>query len=128
MRVESLRLEWIEALIEGDAAFTERFGIAVIEGWAGFPEALPHALDAARRHNADPWGSHLFFDDDGALVGFGGFKGPPTGGEVEIGYAIAPADQDQSDRSRVTTSRPRRGRHHPVGWWPCGSGPDRCRS
>ena len=77
MRVESLRLEWIEALIDGDAAFTERFGIAVIEGWAGFPEALPHALDAARRHNADPWGSHLFFDDDGALVGFGGFKGPP---------------------------------------------------
>jgi hypothetical protein len=25
------------------------------------------------------WGSHLFFDDDGALVGFGGFKGPPPG-------------------------------------------------
>ncbi len=23
---------------------------------------------------------------------------------------------------------PRRGRHHPVAWWPCGSGPDRCRS
>jgi hypothetical protein len=80
MRVEPLRLEWIEALIDGDAAFTGRFGIVVIEGWAGFPEALPHALDAARRHDADPWGSHLFFDDDGALVGFGGFKGPPTGG------------------------------------------------
>jgi [ribosomal protein S5]-alanine N-acetyltransferase len=94
MRVEPLRLEWIEALIDGDAAFTERFGIAVAEGWAGFPEALPHALDAARRHDADPWGSHLFFDDDDeALVGFGGFKGPPTGGEVEIGYAIAPARQ-----------------------------------
>ena len=90
MRVEPLRLEWIEALIDGDAAFTERFGIAVIEGWAGFPEALPYALDAARRHDADPWGSHLFFDDDGALVGFGGFKGPPTEGEVEIGCAIAP--------------------------------------
>src|SRR6476659_1051693 len=60
MRVEPLRLEWIEALIDGDAAFTERFGIAVIEGWAGFLEALPHALDAARRHNVDPWGSHLF--------------------------------------------------------------------
>ena len=93
MRVEPLRLEWIEALVEGDAAFTERFGIAVVEGWAGFPEALPHALDAAGRQDADPWGSHLFFDDDGALVGFGGFKGPPAGGEVEIGYAIAPARQ-----------------------------------
>lgn len=91
MNVEPLRVEWIEALVESDDAFTERFGVAVIEGWAGFPEALPHALDAARRHDADPWGSHLFFDDDGAVVGFGGFKGSPQDGEVEIGYAIAPA-------------------------------------
>lgn len=60
-------------------------------GW--IPRVLPHVLDAARRHDADPWGSHLFFDNDGSLVGLGGFKGPPTGGEVEIGYAIAPARQ-----------------------------------
>jgi RimJ/RimL family protein N-acetyltransferase len=93
MRVEPLRREWIEALVDGDAAFAERFGITVVEGWAGFPEALPHALDAARRHDADPWGSHLFFDEDGALVGFAGFTGQPTGGEVEIGYAVAPARQ-----------------------------------
>ncbi len=93
MRVEPLRLEWIEALIEGDVTFTERFGIIVLEGWAGFRDALPHALDAAHRHHADPWGSHLFFDDDGALVGFGGFQGPPTEGEVEIGYALTPARQ-----------------------------------
>ena len=93
MRLEPLRLEWIEALVESDDAFSARFGIAVVDGWAGFPEALPHALDAARRHDADPWGSHLFFDEDDALVGFGGFKGPPADGEVEIGYAIAPARQ-----------------------------------
>lgn len=89
-----MKLEWIEALVESDAVFTDRFGIAVIEGWAGFPEALPYALEAAGRNDADPWGSHLFFDEDGALVGFGGFKGPPTDrGEVEIGYAIAPDRQ-----------------------------------
>jgi RimJ/RimL family protein N-acetyltransferase len=101
MRVEPLRLEWIETLIRGDTAFTERFGIAVAEGWAGFPEALPHALDAARLHDADPWGSHLFFDDDGALVGFGGFKGAPVAGEVEIGYAVAP---DRQGRGLATTA------------------------
>ena len=93
MRVEALRLEWLEALIEGDAAFSDRFGIAVIDGWAGFPEALPHVLDAVRADDANPWGAHVFFDDDDALVGFGGFKGPPDQGEVEIGYAIAPARQ-----------------------------------
>lgn len=92
IRVEPARCAWLEALIEGDAAFAERFGIPVVDGWAGFPEALPVTLEAARRHDADPWGGHLFFDGaDGALVGFGGFKGPPADGAVEIGYAIAPA-------------------------------------
>jgi RimJ/RimL family protein N-acetyltransferase len=92
VRVEPVRLAWIEALIAGDDVFTERFSIPVVPGWVGFPEALPAARDGARRCDADPWGSQLIFDEtDGALVGFGGFKGAPANGEVEIGYAIAPA-------------------------------------
>ena len=86
-------VDWLAALVEGDAVFTERFGVPVEPGWAGFPEALPGALDAARRREADPWGAHLFLDADGALVGFGGFKGPPDRGRVEIGYAVAPSRQ-----------------------------------
>ena len=85
--------EWLEALVEGDAAFTERFSVPVAAGWAGFPEALPFALDAARSRPGDPWGPHLMIDADGALVGFGGFKGPPANGEVELGYAVAPERQ-----------------------------------
>lgn len=92
VRVEPARLDWLDALALGDEVFTSRFGIAVVEGWVGFPEALPHAVAAARRRSADPWGSHLFFDEtDAALVGFGGFKGAPRDGEVEVGYAVAPA-------------------------------------
>ncbi len=91
VRVEPARLEWLDALSDSDATFTERFGADVAPGWIGFPEALAHARRAAEAHDVDPWGSHLIFDDDGTLVGFGGFKGPPVGGEVEIGYAVAPS-------------------------------------
>jgi len=92
-RIEPVRLEWIEALTAGDDVFAERFGIPVVAGWVGFPEALPFALEAARQRDADPWGSHLFFDRDGAVAGFGGFKGAPRDGAVEIGYAVAPDRQ-----------------------------------
>jgi ribosomal-protein-alanine N-acetyltransferase len=102
VRVEPLRRDWIEALIEGDDVFAERFSIPVVPGWAGFPEALPAVLDGARRRDADPWGSHLFFDgSDGALVGLGGFKGAPSGDQVEIGYAVAP---DRQGRGLATAA------------------------
>ena len=54
IRVVPARLDWLAALVECDAAFTERFGVPVETGWIGFPEALPFAVDAARDHDADP--------------------------------------------------------------------------
>ena len=52
---------------------------------------------------ADPastrWGTRLFvLDDPPALVGWGGFKGPPKDGEVEIGYAVAPSFEGRGSR------------------------------
>lgn len=85
-----MTVPWMEALVEGDDVFTARFGIPVVAGWAGFPEALPHALEGARAGGSPAWGSHLFFDDDGALVGFGGWKGEPVDGAAELGYAVVP--------------------------------------
>ena len=102
IRIVPARLDWLTALVESDAVFAERFGVQVEPGWIGFPEALPFAVDAARDHDADPWGSHLFFDDDGALVGFGGFKGPPSAGRVEIGYAVAPSRQGRGIATAAT--------------------------
>lgn len=93
VQVSPARLDWLVALAESDAVFSSRFGIAVEPGWSGFPEALPAAVAAARRRSEEPWGTYLFFDDDGALVGIGGFKGPPADGGVEIGYAVSPSRQ-----------------------------------
>ena len=93
IQLSPARLDWLVALATSDDAFSRRFGIAVEPGWAGFPEALPAAVAMARQRSEDPWGTHLFFDDDGALVGLGGFTGPPAGGVVEIGYAVSPSRQ-----------------------------------
>lgn len=90
-RVEPVRPQWAQALFEGDVVFSERFGIPVEGGWRVFDEVSRLLAAAAGRNEADPWGLHLFFDDDGALVGFGGWKGAPVDGVVELGYAVAPA-------------------------------------
>jgi [ribosomal protein S5]-alanine N-acetyltransferase len=93
VRIEPIRRDWAEALAQGDTVFAERFGIPVEAGWVGFPEALPILLDAARAEVPGEWGPQLFFDDDGALVGNGGWKGPPEQGRAELGYAVAPSRQ-----------------------------------
>jgi RimJ/RimL family protein N-acetyltransferase len=102
VNVVPARVEWLEALVEGDDVFTDRFGTAVVEGWVGFPEALPVTLEAMRREPDNEWGTHLFFDElDGALVGIGGWKGRPQEGEVELGYAVAPARQGRGIATAV---------------------------
>ena len=91
----------MEALTEGDDVFTARFGVAVVPGWAPFPEVIPFALEAARTGTSGAWGVHLFFDSDGALVGNGGWKGPPIDGVVELGYAVAPERQRRGIATRA---------------------------
>jgi len=88
----------LSAAIAGPESLEALLGASVAEGWAGFPEALP-VIRAT--YEASPgvqaWGSLFFLEPEArALVGFGGFKGPPSPeGVVEIGYAIAPAFQRQ---------------------------------
>ena len=103
VQVKPIRRDWAEALAEGDAVFTERFGIPVEADWSGFPEALPILLEAARTGMPGKWGPQLFFDDDGALVGNGGWKGVPVDGAAELGYAVAPARQRRGIATAVVT-------------------------
>ncbi len=99
----------MEALVEGDEVFTARFGIPVVTGWAGFPQALPRALEEARAGRAAAWGAHLFFDD-GALVGFDGWKGAPVEGTAELGYAVAPERQGRGIATAAARELLARGR------------------
>ncbi len=91
VRVEPVTRAWAEALAVGDDVFSQRFGVAVEQDWAGFPEVVPFLVRAASSGTAGEWGPHLVFDEDGALVGNAGWKGPPEDGAAELGYSVAPA-------------------------------------
>jgi len=82
----------LDAALDGDAALGRALGCAVADGWAVFPGAVRRTCDAVA---ADPgsvrWGTRFFVvGEPRTLVGWGGFKGPPLDGTVELGYAVAP--------------------------------------
>jgi len=91
-------LALLTAACAGKSELEELLGVSVADDWSGFPEALPIILTSYTKDpEAHTWGA-LFFVEPSArtLVGFGGFKGPPSSdGVVEIGYAIAPAFRRQ---------------------------------
>ena len=84
----------LDAALEGAEPLSRALGgCAVADGWEGFPEAVPAARDAlAMDPESARWGTRLFIlEEPRTLVGWGGFKGPPVEGVVELGYAVAPA-------------------------------------
>ena len=96
LNLVNANLELLTAALAGGGALGALLGVRVAEDWAGFPEALPILRASyARSPEAHAWGSLFFVEPHiGMLVGFGGFKGPPSSDSVvEIGYAIAPAFQ-----------------------------------
>ena len=86
-------LALLDAAIAGRAALEQALGCDVAEGWDVFGQALGRIRDAVA---ADPgstrWGTRLFVvATPRTLVGWGGFKGPPRDGVVELGYAVSPS-------------------------------------
>ncbi len=84
-------LSLLDAAIAGDDELASALGHDVVAGWVTFAGALRSTRDALA---ADPqvaaWGTRFFVaGDPPALVGWGGFKGPPKQGVVELGYEIA---------------------------------------
>jgi len=82
----------IDAAMHDQARLAARLECELADGWVSFERVLPPTRDALA---ADPgfarWGPRLFLaGDPRTLVGWGGFKGPPREGAVELGYEVAP--------------------------------------
>jgi len=83
----------MDAALAGDDALARALGHDVVPGWVTFREALPRTRDVlVDQPDGHAWGTRLFVTGDPEeLVGWGGFKGPPDDGVVEVGYEIAEA-------------------------------------
>jgi RimJ/RimL family protein N-acetyltransferase len=87
-------------LIEGDARFTESFGLPPADGLRAMfvsADVSPAWLALLRASSqADPWvhGFAIVHAAAASVIGSAGFKGPPDEqGMVEIAYGIAPSFQ-----------------------------------
>jgi RimJ/RimL family protein N-acetyltransferase len=94
--IRSATVADLENALQDRRALADSHKTSVPDGW---PEKDAMFTFAAERLKEAPdegeWRVYLFFDDANALVGSGGYQGPPTGRRpdrtVEIGYEIAPA-------------------------------------
>lgn len=92
VRLVSPDLRLLNSAVEGRSALAHLLGCELAEGWEVFPEALRRTRDLVASDPASVrWGPRLVVvvDEASMLAGWGGFKGPPRNGVVEIRYAIA---------------------------------------
>jgi RimJ/RimL family protein N-acetyltransferase len=104
IRLVPADLALMDAALAGDAPLAEALGHAVAPGWITFTEALGPTRDAlAAGPGRARWGTRFFVTEDPPeLVGWGGFKGPPTEGVVELGYEIAESRQGRGLATAAT--------------------------
>jgi ribosomal-protein-alanine N-acetyltransferase len=97
-------LRVMDAALVGDEALAEALGHGVAAGWATFTEALEPTRDAvAARPEGAAWGPRFFVTGEPPeLVGWGGFKGAPKDGVVELGYEIAESHRGQGIATAAT--------------------------
>jgi RimJ/RimL family protein N-acetyltransferase len=93
LRLITPGLALLDAAVLDSARLARMLGAELADGWEVFPGALvPMRAVVADDPGSTRWGTRLFLlAAPPTLVGWGGFKGPPSGGGVELGYAIAPA-------------------------------------
>jgi RimJ/RimL family protein N-acetyltransferase len=93
LRLVEATAEFVRAVLAGDrGTASAHAGAAVPEEWPGSQEAiagLPWHLEGIVR-GEQAWRIRLIVADD-VVVGSINMKGPPTGGDVEIGWGLIPS-------------------------------------
>jgi [ribosomal protein S5]-alanine N-acetyltransferase len=104
VRLVRAELHLMNAALEGDEALAGALGHRVVPGWVTFTQALQPTRDAiAAEPSRAAWGTRFFVaGDPPELVGWGGFKGPPRDGVVELGYEIAESRQGRGLATEAT--------------------------
>jgi ribosomal-protein-alanine N-acetyltransferase len=97
-------LHLMDAALAGDEALAGALGHDVVPGWVTFTGALQPTRNAvATDPGGSTWGTRFFVaGDPPELVGWGGFKGPPRDGVVELGYEIAESRQGRGLATAAT--------------------------
>ena len=90
-------LAHFEAILSDERDLASMLQVSIADDWLGFPDAsifMRPGYDYLKSHpSAFGWWTYLFIHAaDRTLIGLGGFKGAADAqGNVEIGYALAPA-------------------------------------
>lgn len=106
----------LEAVIAGDRAIHEHLDVFVPEVWSTFGKtSFQYALDRIKEFPEQAkWWTYLFvLKELNTLIGSGGYKGPPRGGIVEIGYEVAPDYRNQGYATEVVKALAKMAFEHP---------------
>jgi RimJ/RimL family protein N-acetyltransferase len=89
----------LDALLSSSEAFTLITSYKLADGFCPFEGSLDDSLKAMRRASDKdrPWWTPrlLVLTAASEVIGLIQFKGPPSGGVVEVGYSVAPAHQSR---------------------------------
>ena len=93
MELVAATVELVDADVEGRLGAA--LGVALPPDWPPEfhgPDQLAFTREMLAQPGHDGWWLH-YVVADGTLAGVCGFKGPPVGGTVEVGYSIVPSRQ-----------------------------------